>query len=116
MIRTTSLDPGHMARRVRKRCILCTWDPRAFSKSNATISDYFVMLRGVWMPNGKQTLIIAIYAPQELAEKKMLWDYLLLVIQNWSGDVIIMGDFNEVRREEERRGSTFNARGANMES
>ncbi|GJT75163.1 RNA-directed DNA polymerase, eukaryota, reverse transcriptase zinc-binding domain protein [Tanacetum coccineum] len=30
------------------------------------------------------------------------------------GDVIIMGDFNEVRREEERRGSTFNVRGANF--
>ncbi|GJT62689.1 RNA-directed DNA polymerase, eukaryota [Tanacetum coccineum] len=73
--------------------ILCTWDPRVFRKDNATISDYFVLLRGVWLSNGKQTLIIAIYAPQELSEKEMLWEYLLPVIRNWSGVVMFEGSF-----------------------
>nr|GEZ77073.1 RNA-directed DNA polymerase, eukaryota [Tanacetum cinerariifolium] len=58
-------------------------------------------------------LIISVYAPQELTEKKMLWDYLSLVITNWKGEVIIMGDFNEVRNKTERFGSVFNAQGAN---
>ncbi|GJQ95193.1 RNA-directed DNA polymerase, eukaryota, reverse transcriptase zinc-binding domain protein [Tanacetum coccineum] len=31
-----------------------------------------------------------------------------------TGDVVIMGDFNEVRRQEERYGSLFNARGADI--
>ncbi|GJX85760.1 RNA-directed DNA polymerase, eukaryota [Tanacetum coccineum] len=53
-----------------------------------------------------------VYAPQELVEKKMLWNYLNLVINRWKGDVIVMGDFNEVRSEDERYGSIFNARGA----
>ncbi|GKE43791.1 RNA-directed DNA polymerase, eukaryota, partial [Tanacetum coccineum] len=92
--------------------ILSVWEPRVFRKDNATVSDYFVMVRGEWIPNGKMILIISIYAPQELSEKKMLWDYLTLVIGNWQGDVVIMGDFNEVRKQEERYGSVFNVHGA----
>ncbi|GJZ29560.1 RNA-directed DNA polymerase, eukaryota [Tanacetum coccineum] len=92
--------------------ILCVWDPRCFHKSNATISDYFIIIRGVWVPKGKNLLIIAVYAPQELLEKKMLWDYLTLVIANWKGEVVMMGDFNEVRKKEERFGSNFNVLGA----
>ncbi|GJV69567.1 RNA-directed DNA polymerase, eukaryota [Tanacetum coccineum] len=67
---------------------------------------------GEWAPNGKKLIIISVYAPQELREKKMLWDYLILVLKSWNGDVIIMGDFNEVRTQDERHGSIFNAHGA----
>nr|GEZ45967.1 nucleotide-binding alpha-beta plait domain-containing protein [Tanacetum cinerariifolium] len=63
--------------------ILCVWDPNMFKKTNSTVSDYFVMVRGDWMPNGKKLLIIVVYGPQELSEKKMLWDYLSLVMSNW---------------------------------
>ncbi|GJV37320.1 RNA-directed DNA polymerase, eukaryota [Tanacetum coccineum] len=54
----------------------------------------------------------SIYAPQELADKRMLWQYLLHIIEGWNGEVIIMGDFNEVRTAEERFGSIFNVNGA----
>ncbi|GJX29134.1 RNA-directed DNA polymerase, eukaryota, reverse transcriptase zinc-binding domain protein [Tanacetum coccineum] len=67
---------------------------------------------GEWVPSGKKLLIISFYAPQELNEKKMLWDYLILVINNWNGEVIIMGNFNEVRKQSERFGSKFNVHGA----
>ncbi|GJV66659.1 RNA-directed DNA polymerase, eukaryota, reverse transcriptase zinc-binding domain protein [Tanacetum coccineum] len=50
---------------------------------------------GNWVSNGKLLLIISVYAPQEFSEKKLLWDYLGHVIDNWKGLVIIMGDFNE---------------------
>nr|GEU83789.1 RNA-directed DNA polymerase, eukaryota [Tanacetum cinerariifolium] len=92
--------------------ILCVWDPRMFHKHNAMVFNYFVMIKGVWVPNGKNILIISVYAPQELAEKKMLWDYLTLVMTNWKGDVVIMGDFNKVRKTARRFGSVFNAQGA----
>ncbi|GJU30003.1 RNA-directed DNA polymerase, eukaryota [Tanacetum coccineum] len=77
-------------------------------REEAEVSDYFVMVRGVWVPSGKSLLIISIYAPQELSEKRMLWDYLRLAICNWDGDVVTMGDFNEVRDCSERFGSVFN--------
>ncbi|GJY64732.1 RNA-directed DNA polymerase, eukaryota [Tanacetum coccineum] len=62
--------------------------------------------------NGKKLIIISVYAPQELREKKMIWDYLILVLKSWNDDVIIMSDFNEVRTQDERHGSIFNAHGA----
>ncbi|GJY31196.1 RNA-directed DNA polymerase, eukaryota [Tanacetum coccineum] len=49
-----------------------------------------------------------------LADKKKLWDYLNLLIGRWTGDALVMGDFNEVRKEEERFGSNFNPRGADL--
>ncbi|GJZ88370.1 RNA-directed DNA polymerase, eukaryota [Tanacetum coccineum] len=84
--------------------ILCVWDPRMFRKQNSTVSDYFVAIQGVWIPNAKKCLIISVYAPQEVSEKRMLWSYLNHVIDNWSGETIIMGDFNEVWSKEERYG------------
>ncbi|GJR09737.1 RNA-directed DNA polymerase, eukaryota, reverse transcriptase zinc-binding domain protein [Tanacetum coccineum] len=75
--------------------ILCVWDPSSYRKKDVTMSDYFIMIRGVWLKTGCGLLIVSVYAPQELNEKKMLWDYLTHVINNWKGEVIIMGDFNE---------------------
>ncbi|GJU19176.1 RNA-directed DNA polymerase, eukaryota [Tanacetum coccineum] len=94
--------------------ILCVWDPSSFRKINATVSDYFVMIRGVWLKNGKDMLVVSVYAPQELNEKRILWDYLEYVINNWKGEVVVMGDFNEVRNKTERFGSKFNVQGANL--
>nr|GFA07181.1 RNA-directed DNA polymerase, eukaryota [Tanacetum cinerariifolium] len=85
-----------------------------FKKSEVPKSDYFVMVRGDWMPNGKKLLIISVYAPQELSEKKMLWDYLSLVLSNWEGEVVIMGDYNEVRNKSKRFEMLFNRHGADV--
>nr|GEV46091.1 RNA-directed DNA polymerase, eukaryota, reverse transcriptase zinc-binding domain protein [Tanacetum cinerariifolium]GEX27421.1 RNA-directed DNA polymerase, eukaryota, reverse transcriptase zinc-binding domain protein [Tanacetum cinerariifolium] len=53
--------------------ILCVWDPSLFYKENSTVSDYFIVIMGNWLPNNKKLLVISVYAPQELAEKKSLW-------------------------------------------
>ncbi|GJV05733.1 RNA-directed DNA polymerase, eukaryota [Tanacetum coccineum] len=92
--------------------ILCVWDSNMFYKENSTISDYFIAIMGNWLPNNKKLFVISVYAPQELAQKKRLWQYLNLLISIWKGDVLVMGDFNKVRLEEERYGSIFNTRGA----
>ncbi|GKC85625.1 RNA-directed DNA polymerase, eukaryota, partial [Tanacetum coccineum] len=94
--------------------ILCAWDPNSFCKSNATISDYFVIIRGVWRLTGKKLLLIAVYAPHDIRDKQMLWDYLHREIGKWNGEVVIMGDFNEVRYKSDRFGSVFNVHNANV--
>nr|GEV94539.1 putative RNA-directed DNA polymerase, eukaryota, reverse transcriptase zinc-binding domain protein [Tanacetum cinerariifolium] len=93
--------------------ILCVWDPYSLCKINSTVSEYFVMIRGVWLKTGNNILIILVYAPHDLKEKHILWDYLNHVIQSWNGEVVIMGDSNEVRLKSDRFGSVFNAQGAN---
>nr|GEW42763.1 RNA-directed DNA polymerase, eukaryota, reverse transcriptase zinc-binding domain protein [Tanacetum cinerariifolium] len=49
-----------------------------------------------------------------LSEKRTLWDYFCFTICNWDGDVVTMGDFNEVRDSSERFGSVFNKHGAKL--
>ncbi|GJX12134.1 RNA-directed DNA polymerase, eukaryota [Tanacetum coccineum] len=56
---------------------------------NSSVSDYFVAIMGKWRPNNKKLLIISVYAPQDLAEKKMLWQYLNILIDRWNGDVFV---------------------------
>nr|GEY82122.1 RNA-directed DNA polymerase, eukaryota [Tanacetum cinerariifolium] len=53
-----------------------------------------------------------VYAPQEVSRKRALWDYISHIIGRWNGEAIVMGDFNEVRTSDERRGSCFNTYGA----
>nr|GEU35933.1 RNA-directed DNA polymerase, eukaryota, reverse transcriptase zinc-binding domain protein [Tanacetum cinerariifolium] len=92
---------------------LCVWDPRIFVKDNSTISDLFLAISGTWVPTSTKLLIISVYAPQELLERKMLWDYIHHSIDSWDGECVILEDFNEVRHEEERYGTVFNVHGAN---
>ncbi|GKC17685.1 RNA-directed DNA polymerase, eukaryota, reverse transcriptase zinc-binding domain protein [Tanacetum coccineum] len=94
--------------------ILCVWDPNSFHKENSTISDSFVMVRGVWCPTGQKFMLIAVYAPHDSKVKHMLWDYLQNEILKWKGEVVVMGDFNEVRFKSDRFGSVFNAHEANV--
>nr|GEU33542.1 RNA-directed DNA polymerase, eukaryota, reverse transcriptase zinc-binding domain protein [Tanacetum cinerariifolium] len=60
----------------------------------------------VWDPN--------MFKNTNSTEKKMLWDYLSLVMSKWEGEVVIMGDFNEVRNKSERFGTLFNRHGADV--
>ncbi|GJX74901.1 RNA-directed DNA polymerase, eukaryota [Tanacetum coccineum] len=94
--------------------ILCIWESSIFKKDYATISDNFVAVYGTWIPCNVKVLLISIYAPQQPAHKRDLWVYMSTLLGRWSGEVIIMGDFNEVRFKEERRGSGFNQSGARV--
>ncbi|GJU57394.1 RNA-directed DNA polymerase, eukaryota [Tanacetum coccineum] len=94
--------------------ILCVWNPNIFCKKAFTILDFFIIIRGVWLLNGIDLMIIAVYGPHDPRDKLMLWDYLAHVINQWQGEVVIMGDFNEVRVKSDRFGTNFNVLGANI--
>ncbi|GKE77956.1 RNA-directed DNA polymerase, eukaryota, partial [Tanacetum coccineum] len=92
--------------------LLCVWDPNSFQKDNHIISDNFIALFGKWRANQTRMLIVSVYAPQAVSLKRTLWSYLSSLINRWNGECIVLGDFNEVRRKEERWGSIFNVYGA----
>nr|GFB62942.1 RNA-directed DNA polymerase, eukaryota [Tanacetum cinerariifolium] len=96
------------------RGILCVWDTNEFCKTNCTVSDYFVIVRGVWVKTEANLLIVAVYAPHDLKDKCLLCDYLTHVSNHWDGEVMMMGDFNEVRFKSDKFWSFFNERGADM--
>ncbi|GJV84496.1 RNA-directed DNA polymerase, eukaryota [Tanacetum coccineum] len=64
------------------------------------------------LANQTRMLIVSVYAPQSVSLKRTLWSYLSSLINRWNGECIVLGDFNEVRRKEERWGSIFNVYGA----
>nr|GEU39708.1 RNA-directed DNA polymerase, eukaryota [Tanacetum cinerariifolium] len=92
--------------------ILCVWDPNSFLKDQHIISDNFVALYGTWIPTKTKMLLILVYAPQAITDKRALWNYFSSLIAQWDGDCIVMRDFNEVRYVEERMGLVFQAQRA----
>ncbi|GJT99341.1 RNA-directed DNA polymerase, eukaryota [Tanacetum coccineum] len=85
--------------------ILCMWEASIFKKDNVTISDNFIAIYGTWLPSNSKILFVVIYAPQQASCKRNLWDYISTIVGRWNGESIVMGDFNEVRSSDERRGS-----------
>nr|GEY69866.1 RNA-directed DNA polymerase, eukaryota [Tanacetum cinerariifolium] len=81
---------------------------RTWFKEQVFNCDYFIALMGTWAPTSSKLLIKSVYAPQELNERRDLWDFLRTFIDRWEGDTVIMSDFNEVRSEHKRFGSMFN--------
>nr|GEX13910.1 RNA-directed DNA polymerase, eukaryota [Tanacetum cinerariifolium] len=88
--------------------ILCIWEMSVFRKDHVMISNSFIAIYGTWLPSNSKLLLVSIYAPQQAAYKRVLWEYVSILLGRWNGDAILMGDFNEVRSREERRGSCFN--------
>ncbi|GJY58794.1 RNA-directed DNA polymerase, eukaryota [Tanacetum coccineum] len=67
----------------------------SFRSSCFTRSGYFVIVRGVWLKSGIDLMIVVVYAPQEAKEKRMLWDYLAHVSNQWVEDEIYK--FNHIQ-------------------
>ncbi|GKA37696.1 putative RNA-directed DNA polymerase, eukaryota, reverse transcriptase zinc-binding domain protein [Tanacetum coccineum] len=87
--------------------MLCVWESNVFHKEKVTISDNFMAIYGRWLSTNTRMLLINVYALQNNVEKRVLWDYILHLINLWDGESIIMEDFNEVRTDAERFGSVF---------
>ncbi|GJV83611.1 ribonuclease H-like domain-containing protein [Tanacetum coccineum] len=45
---------------------------------------------GTWVPSSTKLFIIFVYAPQELSDIKMLWDYFHHLIDSWDGECMIL--------------------------
>ncbi|KAJ9558649.1 LOW QUALITY PROTEIN: hypothetical protein OSB04_013263 [Centaurea solstitialis] len=89
------------------------WDCSFFTLETSYQNSNFVAVLGRWAPLGAKCGFINIYAPSMALGRAKLWDDLLRLINNWK-DIcwVLGGDFNEVRRLEERKGSAFSRSGA----
>ncbi|KAL3038438.1 hypothetical protein AAZX31_01G133300 [Glycine max] len=43
--------------------LLCLWDTNCFQLSNQFVSDGFIGLEAAWKENGREVVIVNIYAP-----------------------------------------------------
>nr|GEV98145.1 putative RNA-directed DNA polymerase, eukaryota, reverse transcriptase zinc-binding domain protein [Tanacetum cinerariifolium] len=65
--------------------------------------------RGSWLPSKSNLLFISVYSPQELPLKRALWTFFTDTIHQRSGEVVVIGDFNEVRYASKCFGFVFHA-------
>lgn len=87
--------------------LLCLWDSGRFSKTGAVKDQNFLLIQGIIKGCGSIINIINVYAPQRREEKRRLWDKIMDLKREFSGMWVMLGDFNSVRWQEERRNSRF---------
>nr|GEX40755.1 RNA-directed DNA polymerase, eukaryota [Tanacetum cinerariifolium] len=92
--------------------IISIWDPSKFTLQKSVDGDGFLALSGTRHSPDTFCNIIVVYDPQCLHKKKKLWHDLRKLYMDFDSLTIIMGDFNEVRADTERLGTTFCHQGA----
>ncbi|XP_057808814.1 uncharacterized protein LOC131023285 [Salvia miltiorrhiza] len=87
--------------------ILCAWNKEKFVASSSWDFPGAVVLNGWWQSGNLPCCFVNIYAPIDGNEKLLLWDKLNMIVnQNVDICLCILGDFNAVRNQEERVGSS----------
>ena len=89
----------------RTRGLLCLWNENSFRLDRKTSGQGFIFLEGIWVPDGQKVSIINIYAPCNMTQKRNLWEQIKQLRDSGLGVLwCILGDFNSIRRPEERIG------------
>lgn len=94
--------------------IMAVWNDTMFTRHNVIDGDGFLAIYGNWIKFGFDCLMIVVYAPNDLTKKQSLWLRLTNLVNNYNAPSIVLGDFNEVRFESERKGSIFCRKGSNL--
>lgn len=94
--------------------LLSIWKKGCFDVVNAFAGDGFLCVEGRW--NGASDLIsiINVYAPQDHGKTKTLWLDICSYLTTASKLFCVMGDFNTVRKSEERMGEFHHRRAADF--
>lgn len=85
--------------------ILTFWDDSKFRCSSHWCIGGVVVMVGRWRETGEDLCIVNVYAPCEEMDKRLLWDRLQLIVDQWSDyNLCLIGDFNAILEEGERVG------------
>ncbi|XP_076956487.1 uncharacterized protein LOC143631690 [Bidens hawaiensis] len=104
----SSFDMEYVGATGRSGSLLCMWDSSVFKMSDSIKDRNFLLLKGSIVGCGDPLCILNVYAPQGTIEKKGLWNRISDLKDKHSGLWFLLGDFNIVRNENERRNSSFN--------
>ncbi|GKV09171.1 hypothetical protein SLEP1_g20713 [Rubroshorea leprosula] len=84
--------------------LICVWDSKILKKKETIEGDNFIGVFGLWGLEEIPVYILNIYSPCQLTSKRALWEELQGLINNRKGLWCLAGDFNALRRVEERAG------------
>lgn len=87
--------------------LLCIWKKSIFKAQNAFEGRGFLGVTGVWQSSNSSVTYLNVYGPHKNSARQQLWGDLLEVLSRskWRG--CLMGDFNVVHHQDERKGSHF---------
>ncbi|KAJ0434139.1 putative RNA-directed DNA polymerase [Helianthus annuus] len=92
--------------------LVSLWNTEVLSNSSVITGTHFINVSGFLEGVNVPVHICNVYAPNNLTRRRSLWDELLKLKNNLSGIFLFIGDFNEVRHENERLNSNFDSYGA----
>ncbi|XP_071740624.1 uncharacterized protein [Rutidosis leptorrhynchoides] len=87
--------------------ILTVWDPKLFIANCVVERDSFIVIKGKWKDAGTELIIVNVYGPHTDVAKKKMWEDLSDVMNYDKAMWVLLGNFNEVRSELERRNTKF---------
>ncbi|GMI76747.1 hypothetical protein HRI_001344000 [Hibiscus trionum] len=88
--------------------IISLWDGCFFRVSSSMITDRWIGLVGQLESCSSECLLINLYAPNDLASRKRVFEDISEFIEKTQLPTLIGGDFNCVRNREERLGTATN--------
>lgn len=87
--------------------LVSIWDPCMFKKISVHKNRHYLMVVGVLVVTGECINIVNVHAPNDPSSRRTLWLELSQLKRLFHGLWLFMGDFNDVRYEEERVNSDF---------
>ena len=98
--------------RSKSRGILYIWDTNFFVKEDFILEDGFTAFWGTWVVFQDRVGFINVYTPLTIASKRRLWSTILsFLVNNRNIKWVVLGDFNETRSPNIRKGSKFSYTG-----
>lgn len=94
--------------------LVSIWDNKSFKVENFETPRYWITLWGEHVKHNIKILVIDVYSPSDLIEKKELWMQLTSMLESCSYTCCVAGDFNAVRDKVERKGCLFDSRGTKL--
>ncbi|XP_021995917.1 uncharacterized protein LOC110893104 [Helianthus annuus] len=92
--------------------LISLWNPSIFNVNLRIIKQNFIIVGGKITRLDGEFFIVNVYAPNNECKRKHLWLELLEVRESFDGFFVFLGDFNEVRTQEDRLNSVFNPNNA----
>ncbi|XP_022003348.1 uncharacterized protein LOC110900791 [Helianthus annuus] len=87
--------------------LVSLWNPSVFQMDRVLKQRHFLVVSGIMVATGERVHIANIYAPNDPISRRGLWADLIQAIDTNSGMWLLMGDFNDVRSQDEIMNSEF---------
>ncbi|WJX40941.1 hypothetical protein P8452_28364 [Trifolium repens] len=97
--------------------LLTIWGLESFKLTSSVCLNHAQITTGIWLKDNTLVVFVNVYAPCDPKLKAECWNEILHALNAYSdGLICLMGDFNSIRTETERKGAEGNTRNTEIEA